>query len=191
MAKKDALTKDDWQRCTDFHGHVCPGLAIGYKAVQIAFGELEDLAEKAGQGGAGIAAIVQTDACGVDAVQMLTRCTFGKGNLLFQDHGKQVFTFVRRSDGRGVRVALKYGVLEQAKDRQELVRNIVEGDPAGFFVWKHVQIELPQGAKLNPTVQCAFCGEGVMEQRARVRDGKIACPECAEKYESRVLVLNQ
>lgn len=184
------MVNDDWQRCVAFHGHVCPGLAIGYKAVQIALGELGDSSRQTGESG-GLVAIVQTDACGVDAVQMLTSCTFGKGNLLFRDHGKQVFTIVRRADGQGVRAALQYGVLENVKDRQELVRNMVEGDPAEFFVWQRVQIELPQGAKINPTVQCAFCGEGVMEQRARVREGKIACPECAEKYESRVLVLNK
>lgn len=34
------MVNDDWQRCVAFHGHVCPGLAIGYKAVQIALGEL-------------------------------------------------------------------------------------------------------------------------------------------------------
>ncbi|WP_302049322.1 FmdE family protein [Desulfosporosinus nitroreducens] len=26
----------DWERCVEFHGHICPGLAIGFQAAQIA-----------------------------------------------------------------------------------------------------------------------------------------------------------
>ena len=44
----------------------------------------------------------------MDAVQFLTGCTIGKGNLILRDWGKQVFNFGRRSDGRMVRVALRY-----------------------------------------------------------------------------------
>lgn len=212
--EKDILIKDDWQRCVEFHGHICPGLAIGYKAAQIGMRELRAWCAQQGVDLGEVVAIVQNDACGVDAVQVLTGCTFGKGNLLFRDHGKQVFTFVRRADGQGVRVALRFGVLENKSHQalrakvmggmgsdeevaafqagqRELARRIVEGEAAEFFVWRSVQIALPGGPKLNPTVPCAFCGEGVMEQRAHVREGKIACPECAEKYESRVLVLNK
>lgn len=39
-----------------------------------------------------IVSIVQNDACGVDAVQTLVSSTFGKGNLMFRDHSKQVFS---------------------------------------------------------------------------------------------------
>ena len=28
--------KEKWLRAADFHGHQCPGLAIGYKAVEAA-----------------------------------------------------------------------------------------------------------------------------------------------------------
>ncbi|MCI5226087.1 MAG: formylmethanofuran dehydrogenase, partial [Candidatus Electrothrix sp. AX2] len=26
--------KEDWKRCVEFHGHTCPGLAIGYRIAQ-------------------------------------------------------------------------------------------------------------------------------------------------------------
>mgnify|MGYP002866640913 CR=1 FL=1 len=35
-----------------------------------------------------IVAIVETDACSCDVVQVITGCTFGKGNLLYRDYGK-------------------------------------------------------------------------------------------------------
>lgn len=52
-------------------------------------------------------AIVETNMCAVDAIQYLTGCTFGKGNLVHLDHGKNAYTFIRRSDGRAIRVATR------------------------------------------------------------------------------------
>ena len=65
-----------------FHGHACPGLAMGYRVAVAAMARLcanrsedEDLVT-----------VVENDACSVDAVQLICGCTFGKGNLIFQDH---------------------------------------------------------------------------------------------------------
>ena len=133
---------------------------------------------------------------------------------MFMDHGKQVFSFIRRQDGRGVRVALKYGAMDNERHQAlrakvmdnttttaeseefyklhgEISMHLVEAPPEEHFVWREITYDLPHGPKLNPTVQCAFCGEGVMEQRASVRDERIACPECVEQYKSRVHVLNK
>lgn len=204
----------DWERCVEFHGHICPGLAIGFQAAQIALKVLPALEGEPYNPKSGVVSVVQNDACGVDAVQTLLSSTFGKGNLMFRDHGKQVFTFLRRQDGRGVRVALKYGAMENERHQAlrakvmdntassteteefyqlhgEIARHLLESPPEEHFDWREITFELPKGPKLNPTVQCAFCGEGVMEQRASVRDGRIACLECVEQYESRVLVLNK
>lgn len=209
----DELMQMDWERCVAFHGHICPGLAIGFQAAQIALKVLTTLEGEPYNPQSGLVSIVQNDACGVDAVQVLTGSTFGKGNLFFMDHGKQVFSFVRRQDGRGIRVAMKYGAMENEHHQAlrvkmmdktatpaeaeefnrlhlDIAMRLVKTPPEEYFTWQEIRFDLPQGPKLNPTVQCAFCGEGVMEQRAKVRDGYIACPECVEDYKSRVLVLN-
>jgi formylmethanofuran dehydrogenase subunit E len=31
---KGFMAKSDWQKAVEFHGHACPGLAIGFKAVE-------------------------------------------------------------------------------------------------------------------------------------------------------------
>ncbi len=66
-----------------------------------------------------LVAIVENDACGVDAVQVLTGCTFGKGNFIFYDYGKMAFTFFSRKTGKGVRLAPRprpdSGVSDQLK----------------------------------------------------------------------------
>lgn len=51
--------------------------------------------------------VVETDMCGVDAIQFLTGCNFGKGNLIHKDYGKTAFTFYRRSDGEAARLVAK------------------------------------------------------------------------------------
>ena len=51
-----------------------------------------------------LVAIEENDACGVDALQCVAGGTFGKGNLLFYDYGKPVYTIYCRSTRSGVRV---------------------------------------------------------------------------------------
>lgn len=69
-----------------FHEHNCPGLAIGYRMTTAAMNFLfsSPVTDKK------LAAIVENVSCGVDALQYLSGCTFGKRNLIFKDHGKQI-----------------------------------------------------------------------------------------------------
>ncbi|HPL30407.1 MAG TPA: FmdE family protein [Anaerolineae bacterium] len=175
-----------------FHGHFCPGLLIGYRAALIGLRELGVQRAQDEE----LIAIAETDACGVDAVQVLTGCTLGKGNLLFRDWGKQVFTFGRRSDGRMVRVALRYRATWREEDdqlpeaeRRQRARDRMQsmGDEELYDV-RWVDAPLPGPARIFKTVQCGQCGEGVMEARARLRDGQPVCPECYGEVYTRRLV---
>ena len=69
-----------------FHGHACPGLALGYRVANLALKELGLRARDEE-----LVAIVENNSCAVDAIQFICGCTFGKGNLIFKDFGKQVF----------------------------------------------------------------------------------------------------
>ena len=57
-----------------FHGHECPGLAIGYRMATAAMETLDSFRAEDEE----LVAIVENDACGVDALQCVTGCTFGK-----------------------------------------------------------------------------------------------------------------
>ena len=168
-----------------FHGHYCPGLTIGYRAAEIALRELG--VERAED--EELVAICETDACGVDAVQYLTGCTLGKGNLIFRDWGKQVFTFGRRSDGKMIRVAMRYGALDgldrdnPEESRRAKIERLQNGPEAELFDWRWIEKPLPTKARIFKSIRCDQCGEGVMEARARIRDGRVLCPECyGEEY---------
>ena len=106
MDAKQVRNSDAFKRCIDFHGHICPGVSIGFRATQVA---MQRLSEGRAQDEE-MVAIVETDACSSDAVQVLTGCTFGKGNFIYKDHGKMALTLMSRKSGKGVRVVMRHGL---------------------------------------------------------------------------------
>jgi len=183
-----------------FHGHSCPGLAIGIRAAEVALQEVGPHAEDEE-----VVAVVETDMCAVDAIQYLTGCTFGKGNLIHLDYGKSVFTFIRRSDGKAVRIALRpepwgppdaerealYERVRQGQAGEEDLRRVQElrgqqiGDIlahplADLFEIQQVEALIPARARIHDSVTCARCGERMMETRARLFRGELYCIPCFE-----------
>jgi len=163
----------DWQRCVEFHGHACPGLAIGFRACEAAkqamdihFSQDEELV-----------CVTENDACGVDAVQVLTGCTFGKGNLIYRDVGKMAFTFFDRHTGKGVRVVFKAG-MPQNMNRNEWQEYILTAPISELFQVTEPRCELPPKARIVKSVECACCNERTMEHKTRLHDGKPYCSDC-------------
>jgi len=174
---------DDLKQCVAFHGHLCPGVVIGYCAAKLGMRELS--ARRAGD--EELIAIVENDTCAVDAIQVLTGCTFGKGNLYFRDYGKMVFTFATRSNGRSVRLRLRPTSPTMAKDvpedqqRRHRIEFMLARDPSEFFeVRKDALACLPSTARIRESSACEACGEMVMSTRLRARGNKNVCIPCYE-----------
>jgi formylmethanofuran dehydrogenase subunit E len=133
-----------------------------------------------------IVAIVENDACGVDAVQCLTGCTFGKGNLKFRDYGKQVCTLYSRQTGKGVRVVYHgNGIPPALRDRRsELTDYILQAPNGDLFSLTHVTIDEPEPARIRKSASCAKCRESVMETRLQAVNGQLFCIPCADTQKS-------
>ena len=198
MPERTIPSAPDYQKCMEFHGHECPGLSIGFRAAKAC---LDWLKEKRAEDEE-LVAIVETDACGADAVQVLTGCTFGKGNFYYRDYGKQAFTLLGRKSGRGVRACLRPGVLEPTarhrqlmeriqrneatrEDREEFgrihrerSREILEKPLEELFTLREISQVLPPKARIEPSKQCQICGEPVMASKIQTRDGKEICRSC-------------
>ncbi len=161
-----------------FHGHTCPGVAIGYRMAKAAMKRLSEQRAEDEE----IVAIVENNACGTDAVQVLTGCTFGKGNFIFRDYGKQVYTFYSRNTGKGYRVVFQgTNIPGKARNsREEMTQWLLDTDEADIIDVSEVEIEEPPAAQILPSVRCEFCGEMVMESRIKKLDGKNACIPCYE-----------
>ena len=166
-----------------FHGHECPGLATGYKMATVALKQLESMRAEDEE----LVAIVENDACGVDALQCVTGCTFGKGNLVFRDYGKQVYTIYCRTTGAGVRVHFHgKGIPEGLKEKRiALAKWILSASSDSVLNVTPVTIPEPEPAKIRESLPCLFCGERVMESRVQRLHDKPVCIPCYEKHEHR------
>jgi len=181
----------------EFHGHACPGLAFGYRVTKLALRELGiDRSEDEE-----LVAVVENNSCAVDAIQAMAGCTFGKGNLIFNDYGKQVYTFIKRSSGEAVRVAVDWQPSPESPEVEEAwgrfmsgertpevmalvqarkaakMKEILAADDRDLFKVSRPDISMPAPATIYQTMTCSKCGEKVME--SRVVDS--LCVPCSEK----------
>jgi len=190
----------DIEGAVRFHGHWCPGLATGARVAEVALREIGPHSTDEE-----VVAIVETDNCAVDGIQYFTGCTFGKGNLIHRDYGKNSFTFIRRSDGKAVRVvsrpdawptpdraeqALRARVREGRGTtddlrrvdelRQERIAAIMRRPLDDLFEIREVTMEIPEEARIHASMICAGCGESTMETRIRLFRGRPYCIPCFE-----------
>ena len=171
------MDKAIWDKCAAFHGHTCPGLALGVRLC-------EYVRDRLGWGFSPdeeLVCIAETDACPVDAVQVLLGCTFGKGNLIYRPTGKSAYTFYSRATGTGVRVVALRSQTQQT--REERMRWILEAPLEELFTTTQPRIPLPEKARIFRTVTCEVCGEAMAEHMARLQDGKVVCLHCFRAYD--------
>ena len=193
-------SRDDYKKCITFHGHTCMGVTIGYLAAKLGLELLTEIRSVDEE----LITIVETDACCCDAIQVLTGCTFGKGNFFYLDHGKMAFTFASRNSGKGVRLVLKNEIFEVPQKEQELAQNISSPScnpaerkayeklyeqrgeemfakgPAGFFDVQHLDnFTLPDRAPRAASQKCDICGEMVMETKLEKAGQHKICRGCA------------
>ena len=108
--------KELMEKAARFHGHICPGLAIGVLAAKyiLDHGFYYSPNEE-------LVTIVENDNCSVDALQAILGTTYGKGNLVHQDYGKMNYYFYDRRTQKGIRMAIKkweYGDSKLTKDEK-------------------------------------------------------------------------
>ncbi|MEI7827318.1 MAG: FmdE family protein [Euryarchaeota archaeon] len=193
-----------FQEVTKFHGHICPGTIIGYRAAQMVVREFSSKRSVDEE----LIAIVENDSCSVDAIQVVTGCTFGKGNLIFKDHGKHVYTFINRETGDALRISLNSSVnlenldptwsrlrrevtsgsatsneqQEFRKRAERIAETLMKMSEEDLFTVTHIEMaDVPKKARIFRSVTCQKCGELVSEHRVRFENGEEVCIPCSEK----------
>ena len=193
------------RKAGELHGHFCPYVALGVRASYLA---LTELGIEQNLGMEEIVAIVETNNCFSDGVQVVTGCTFANNALIYRDLGKTAVTVANR-DGTATRVALRTDYSDRFDDRypeaaslfRKIVRDRQQPTPeeearlmklwaessAGqldapaeeLFTVQQQQIDVPAYAPIFALATCALCGESVMESRARLVNGQPVCMACA------------
>ncbi len=194
----------DFSEVVKFHGHVCPGLTMGFRAATLVMNRME-LSRSDDEE---LVAIVENKSCAVDAIQVITGCTLGKGNLILRDYGKQVYSFIRRGDGESLRLAVKwqppaedeetagawqrYMAAERTpevmarikKSKSRKIKAIQEAADDDLFSIGPAVEPLPPKARVFPSLTCALCGEKVMAPRIITNNGQDICRPCLEAKNS-------
>ncbi len=204
MTTQEKSVDENFKRCVEFHGHRCPGLAIGFQAARALMDRLGTKRAPDEE----LVAIVETDACGADAIQVMTGCTFGKGNFFFLNYGKHAFALADRRKGRTVRVCLRPGAMELRPEnlsllekvrhetasseeleryrnlKEERIQEILETPFDALFKIEDVSFQIPPEAQIVESKSCDFCGELTKADLLGDLDWRKACIPCREKFES-------
>jgi formylmethanofuran dehydrogenase subunit E len=188
------------------HGHHCVGSAMGVIAAHYAMKKL-DIKESTGM--EHLIAVIETNSCFSDGVQLVTGCSFGNNSLVYRDYGKTAFSLVKR-DGKGIRLSRKQDLGDLLKDKRleslsfaklvnergakpEEEARIIElnkehcynvlGIPAEkIFDVEEVQVDLPGYSRILGSLVCPSCGEKYMETKAVKKGDELLCPDCGGDY---------
>ncbi|HYG68449.1 MAG TPA: FmdE family protein [Anaeromyxobacteraceae bacterium] len=186
------------------HGHKCPAMPMGLRAGAAAMNALAVARAKDKE----LLAIVELgDAhcahCFGDGVQMITGCTFGKGNIRKVPYGKFGVTLVERATGRAIRVVPRAEAQANMKKSPFFQEYRGRGVPASrvpdevvdpmiqqvmsapqeqlLMVGPEFTMKLDVGGETFATGTCDACGELVVEKYLRVIGDRRVCIPCQEK----------
>jgi len=190
------------RKAAELHGHFCSYLTYGVKAGYIAikeFGLKNTGMEEA-------MAIVETNNCFSDGIQIITSCTFGNNALIYKDVGKTAVTVAKR-DGIALRIALdpiyeksiekeyseanglweKIIAKREEATREEHNRMMELFEEMAFkelkkpvdkmFRITRMKINTPEYAPIFNSVICPVCGEKTY--KPVMHNGELVCMDCA------------
>jgi len=187
---------DDFKEAAEFHGHTCPGLAIGYRIAKYVKEHYPRSQDEE------LVCIAENKSCSIDAIQFMLGCTAGKGNLLFKDYGKQAFTFYSRDKNKALRIYFRGGILKgmdelrqkmargelgpedrerMAAFRSQATEKVLSARDEDILKIEEVDIPAPEKARIYPSLKCEECGEEFMEILGRTAGGKVLCKGCFER----------
>ncbi len=134
------MNQELWEKCVTYHGHHCPGLAIGVRASLEAIKALSlDMSSNDK-----IVCVAENESCSVDGIRMVLECTGQKGNLFFIKGGKQAFSVFNQTTGASVRLILKELPAMERDAMEDFLLN--EPDASNLFDFEKPHFELPEQA---------------------------------------------
>jgi formylmethanofuran dehydrogenase subunit E len=83
------VEKTPWELVIDFHGHTCPGIALGFRIAQLALREMGIRPTS----GSECLVKAYTQSCALDAYQVLNRATIGRRALIIEEAQKHLYQF--------------------------------------------------------------------------------------------------
>ncbi|MBR3293877.1 MAG: formylmethanofuran dehydrogenase subunit E family protein [Oscillospiraceae bacterium] len=116
-----------FEQAGQFHGHLCPGLAIGVRAAAEALRLLD--VEK---GGKALYCVAESRACYLDGIQTVFGTTIGNGALEVREEGNAAFNFFDRASEKQVR--LEALPLPEGLSREEKIERLLYAPMEDVFL---------------------------------------------------------
>jgi formylmethanofuran dehydrogenase subunit E len=170
------------------HAHLCPRQVLG---ARIGLAGASVLGLDVPRRDKRLLVILETDGCFADGVEVVTGCAVGHRTLRIEDYGKIAATFVDVEDERALRIAPRLDVRQRAYA-------YAPGEPRHYFAQLRGYQIMPEEELLTiepvqliqpiwqiisrpgVRVNCAGCGEEIINEREIMVDGQPFCTTCAQ-----------
>ncbi|KKK46438.1 hypothetical protein LCGC14_0575140 [marine sediment metagenome] len=167
-------TKDLIKKSIRFHGHICPGLAIGVLAAKYLLEHGFNYSPNEE-----IVAVVENDNCSIDALQVLLGTTYGKGNLIHKDYGKPNYYFYNRKTKKALKLSLKKRESnDKIQSKHEKIKQLMDSKPEDIFAIDEIKFDPPGLAQIEESIACDICGESTMNSRLMFYMDSSMCIPC-------------
>lgn len=175
------------------HNHLCPRQVLGVRMGMLA-GDLLEL--DLPQTGKRLFTFLETDGCFADGIAVATGCWLGHRTLRLMDFGKVAATFVDTESGKAFRISVQPQARQIARAAEPDARSRWHAQLAAYQIlpadqllaWQPVQLTVSMAALLSRPgvrVNCAHCGEEILNEREISINGELVCRACAgETYYS-------
>lgn len=169
------------------HNHLCPrqviGVRMGMYAADLLDLELPQVDKR-------LITFVETDGCFADGVSVATGCSLGHRTMRLMDFGKVAATFVDTKTERAVRIyphaesrSNARLCLPDARSRWHAQLEAYQVMPVEqMLCWQPVTLTIALKQLISRPgvrVNCAVCGEEIINEREVIVDGQAICRTCA------------
>lgn len=168
------------------HNHLCPRQVLGVRMGMLA-GELLRL--NLPQTDKRLYTFVETDGCFADGVSVAVNCWLGRRTMRLMDYGKVAATFVDTETGYAIRIApnpqARLMAAVSAPNECSRWHTMLEAYQImladDLLCWREVRLTVNMQALISRPgvrVNCAVCGEEILNEREIEVAGRIVCKAC-------------
>lgn len=169
------------------HKHLCPRQVLG---ARIALAGAAVLGLALPRADKRLLVIVETDGCFADGVEVATGCTVGHRTLRVEDYGKMAATLIDVKSNHAVRMAPQVDIRERAHAYAPGEKRHYFAQLQGYQRMPTTELLTMQGVTLTTPVEalvsrpgvrvnCAQCGEEIINEREVYVEGQRLCRSCA------------
>ncbi|GAB4160560.1 MAG: FmdE family protein [Candidatus Promineifilaceae bacterium] len=168
------------------HKHLCPRQVLG---ARIGLAGIAALGLDAPRNDKRLLILVETDGCFADGIEAATGCTMGHRTLRLVDYGKIAATFVDVKTETAVRVSPQLDVRHKAyayapEEKKHYYAQLVgyqHMPTTELLTIQPVRLSVPVSqivSRAGVRVNCANCGEEIINEREVVQNGQPFCAAC-------------